>query len=350
MFDDHQQRTELQDIGEFGLIQKIKERVQIRNASTLTGIGDDAAVLEPGSKQILVSTDLLVEHIHFHLSYTPLKHLGYKAVVVNLSDIYAMNGTPTQITISLALSNRFSMEALDELYEGILLACERFSVDLVGGDTTSSAGGLMMSITAIGEVEKDKICYRSGAQEHDLICLSGDLGGAYVGLQILERERMAFKGNETIQPDLTGYAYVIERQLKPEPRKDVIERLGELGVIPTSMIDVSDGLSSDLLHICESSKVGCAVYAEKIPQDYETIKTAEELGIEPLVCALNGGEDYELLFTIKQSDYEAIKDEKRIQIIGHITDLNSGRNIVTKAGTQIALTAQGWNHFTTHQP
>lgn len=340
-----QARTELQELGEFGLIQKLSSSFKNQNTSTLLGIGDDSAIIKPNKEHTVISTDLLIENIHFHLSYTPLKHLGYKAVAVNLSDIYAMNAKPTHITVSLALSNRFSLEALEELYAGIQLACERFGVDLIGGDTSSSNSGLMISITAVGEADIQKVTKRNGAKENDLICVSGDLGGAYIGLQILERERIAFTGNETIQPDLSNYSYILERQLKPEPRQDVIEALEKLGVVPTSMIDVSDGLSSDLMHIAHQSGMGCVIYEEKIPIDYETSRTAEELGLDPLIAALNGGEDYELLFTVSLADYDKIKDEKRIHVIGHITEAAAGYQLIGKGGSQIPLVAQGWNHL-----
>ncbi len=336
-------RTELSAIGEFGLIQKIAEKVTLYHPTTVFGIGDDAAVISPAKKNILVSSDILAENIHFNLSYTPLKHLGYKSVVVNVSDIYAMYGIPTQIIVSIAVSNRFSVEAIEELYEGIHLACKYYNVDLVGGDTTSSSSGLVISITAIGET--DTPVYRSGAQEHDLLCVSGDLGGAYAGLQILERERLIFEENKLIQPDLSGYEYVLERQLKPEAKKNIIEMLYQKKVVPTSMIDISDGLSSEILHICDASKKGCALYEEKIPIDYETIKVAEELNIEPLICALNGGEDYELLFTISQKDYDKIKDEKKVHIIGHIQEQSSGNHLITKSGVAIQLKAKGWKHL-----
>lgn len=339
------QRTELENLGEFGLIQKIADSVVIKRSSTLLGIGDDAAVIQPESNKIVVSTDLLVEGIHFNLMYCPLKHLGYKAVSVNLSDIYAMNASPTQITVSIAISNRFSLEALEELYEGINLACKNYEVDLVGGDTSSSTSGLIISVTAIGEVNQDKIAYRSGAKEYDLVCVSGDLGGAYLGLQILEREKSVYIENANVQPDLTSYQYILERQLKPEPRRDIVDKLSELDITPTAMIDISDGLASEILHICKSSHVGCVIYEEKIPIDYEAETTAQELGLSPLICALNGGEDYELLFTISQADYDKLKDYKGVSVIGHITDKNTGAQLVSKGGAQIPLKAQGWDAF-----
>lgn len=334
----------LDELGEFGLIKHLTDNIVLKNASTLKGVGDDAAVIAPSkNKQIVITTDMLVEGIHFDLLYTPFKHLGYKAVTVNLSDVYAMNAHPKQITVSLAVSNKISVEALEELYEGILLACEIHGVDLVGGDTTSSVSGLIVSITAVGEAEKEDIVYRNGAKENDLICVSGDLGGAFVGLQLLEREKQIFNENPAIQPDFSGYDYVLERQLKPEPRKDVIEMFEELGVQPTSMIDVSDGLSSELIHICSQSNVGCTIYEHKIPIDPSTVIGAEELKLNPTVCALNGGEDYELLFTISLDNYEKIKDQKRVSIIGHITSNKGQYQLVSNDEVVHQLTAQGWD-------
>lgn len=334
----------LEELGEFGLIKHLTENIVLKNKSSVKGVGDDAAVVAPSkNKQIVVTTDMLVEGIHFDLLYTPFKHLGYKAVTVNLSDIYAMNAHPKQITVSLAVSNKISVEALDELYEGILLACEIHGVDLVGGDTTSSVSGLIISITAIGEAKKEDIVYRNGAKENDLICVSGDLGGAFVGLQLLEREKQIFNENPAIQPDFSGYDYVLERQLKPEPRKDVIDMFKELGVQPTSMIDVSDGLSSEIIHICTQSEVGCAIYEHKIPIDPSTIIGAEELKLNPTICALNGGEDYELLFTISLDNYEKIKTQKRVSIIGHITANKGQHQLVSNDEMVHELTAQGWN-------
>ena len=343
MFEDNG-RTELEKLGEFGLIDRIAESVELRNASTIKGIGDDAAVLGEGDVRTLISTDMLVEGVHFDLSYVPLKHLGYKAVVVNLSDICAMNGRPEQITVSIAMSNRFSLEAVEELYSGILAACEKYQVDLVGGDTTSSSSGLVLSITAVGKAHKDDIAYRNGARPTDLICVSGDLGGAYLGLQILEREKRIFAENPAIQPDLTGHDYILERQLKPEARTDIIDMLRLEKVIPTSMIDISDGLSSELMHICTQSKVGCRVYTEKIPVDAATGIAAEELNLDVVTCALNGGEDYELLFTVSIQDHARIKDNPAIRIIGHITEVEDGANLVS-SGQFIALKAQGWKHL-----
>lgn len=339
-------RTELSAMGEFALIKHLTEHFEIKNESTLKGVGDDAAVIEyAAGKQILVSTDMLVEGVHFDLTYVPLKHLGYKSIVVNLSDIYAMNGTPRQVTVSYAASNRFSVEAMEELYAGMLVACKKYGVDLVGGDTTSSTSGLMISVTAIGECEAGQAVYRSGAKEKDLLCVSGDLGGAYMGLQLLEREKFVFKDNPKLQPDLEGNDYILERQLKPEARRDVIEYLHKIGVKPTSMIDVSDGLASEILHLCTNSEVGCELYEDKIPIDLQTYDRAREFGLDPTVCALSGGEDYELLFTVAMSDYEKLKEAKDITIIGHITAKTSGTNLVTRSGGSHPLTAQGWKAF-----
>ena len=322
-------RTPLSKLGEFGLIQHISKNFELKNDTSTFGIGDDCAVIDVGQHFQLITTDMLIEGVHFDLTYTPLKHLGYKSVVVNLSDIYAMNGLPKQITVSVALSNRFPLEAVEELYEGIRLACVAYNVDLVGGDTTSSTSGLCLSITAIGEVAKDKIVYRSGAKEHDLIVVSGDLGSAYLGLQLLNREKQVFESNPQMQPDLQNKDYVLQRQLKPEARKDVVDLFESKGIVPSSMIDISDGLSSELLHLCTNSKVGCAVYEEKLPLDFMAISTAEEFNISAATCALNGGEDYELLFTISQTHYDAIKDDPDLTIIGHITDESHGF-IITK--------------------
>tara|TARA_B100000886_G_scaffold340342_1_gene309305 strand:- start:8231 stop:9280 length:1050 start_codon:yes stop_codon:yes gene_type:complete len=336
-------RTPLSNLGEFGLIQHISKNFELKNDTSIFGIGDDCAVIDAGHYFQLVTTDMLVEGIHFDLTYTPLKHLGYKAVVVNLSDIYAMNGLPKQITVSIAISNRFTLEAIEELYEGIGLACDAYNVDLVGGDTTSSTSGLCLSITAIGEVDKDKVVYRNGAKEHDLIVVSGDLGSAYLGLQLLNREKQVFESNPLMQPDLQNRDYVLQRQLKPEARKDIIDLFESKGLLPSSMIDVSDGLSSELLHLCVSSNVGCAVYEEKIPIDFMAISTADEFNLSATTCAMNGGEDYELLFTICQSYYDIIKDNPDLAIIGHITDEASGAVLVTKDENHQPLTAQGWN-------
>lgn len=335
--------SELHQLGEFGLIKHLTQNIELQNKSSVKGVGDDAAVIEFKNKQTVVTTDLLVEGIHFDLLYTPLKHLGYKAVVVNLSDVYAMNAHPKQITVSLAVSNKISVEALEELYEGILLACNIYGVDLVGGDTTSSTSGLIISITAIGEVDSKDVVYRNGAKENDLICVSGDLGGAFMGLQLLEREKQVFNDNPAIQPDFAGHDYVLERQLKPEPRQDVIEMFKEIGVKPTAMIDVSDGLSSDLLHICDQSNVGCVIYEDKIPLDFTVVSLAQDFNFDPTVCALNGGEDYELLFTIPLEEYNKIKDQKRVTIIGHITADKGNYTIVDKNQQVHQLIAQGWN-------
>lgn len=333
----------LSDLGEFGLIARLTEKIQLKNASSILGVGDDAAVLSYPEKKIVITTDLLTEGIHFNLMYVPLKHLGYKAVVVNLSDVYAMNATPRQITVSIAISSKFSLEAVEELYSGIHLACEKYGVDLVGGDTTSSLTGLTISVTAIGEATDDELIYRSGAQVNDLLCVSGDLGGAYMGLQLLERENEVFKVNPLQKPQFEGYDYILERQLKPEARPDIKELLKTLNIKPTAMIDISDGLSSEAMHLCKASKVGCSIYEEKIPLDKQTKDFAEELSINPLVAALNGGEDYELLFTVPISSFDVLKKEFDITIIGHITPEIDGTNLITTGGSIIPLQAQGWN-------
>jgi thiamine-monophosphate kinase len=340
---DNPSDTELSQLGEFGLIKHLTQHIELNQPSTLKGVGDDAAVIDNGSLQTVVSTDMLVEGIHFDLTYVPLKHLGYKSVVVNLSDIYAMNAEARQIVVSIAISNRFRLEALEELYAGMLLACQKYNVDLVGGDTTSSLSGLIINITAIGAAKKEELVYRNGAKESNLLCVSGDLGGAYMGLQVLEREKSVFKENPKLQPDLEGKDYILERQLKPEARKDVVELLKTLGVQPTSMIDISDGLSSEILHLCTSSNVGVELYEEKIPIDPLTFDTAREFNLDPTLCALSGGEDYELLFTVDIGDYEKIKNSMDISIIGHITNESKGRLMVAKAGTVHELSAQGWN-------
>ncbi|MFH0866887.1 MAG: thiamine-phosphate kinase [Bacteroidota bacterium] len=337
------ERTELSELGEFGLIKRISGFVELKNHSTLKGIGDDAAVISAEGGEILVSTDLLAEGIHFDLSYIPLKHLGYKAATVNFSDIAAMNGTPEQITVGIALSSRISLEAVDELYEGIRLACKNYNVDLVGGDTSASASGLFISVTVIGRAGKDEIVYRNGAQLNDIIFVSGDLGGAYMGLLLLKREKRVFEANPEMQPELSGYDYILQRQLKPEPRTDIIKRLKEAKVKPTSMIDISDGLASEILHICEESGKGAAVYEEKIPIDPVTVSMAEELKIDQTIAALNGGEDYELLFTISQNDFEKVKNIPGITPVGHITE--GGANLVSRSGSLVPLTAQGWDAF-----
>ncbi|HZL10715.1 MAG TPA: thiamine-phosphate kinase [Prolixibacteraceae bacterium] len=336
-------QTPLAELGEFGLINHLTKNIQIKNDSTLTGVGDDAAVLSYPDKKIVVTTDLLTEGIHFNLMYVPLKHLGYKAVIVNLSDVYAMNATPRQITVSIAISSKFSLEAIDELYSGIHMACEKYGVDLVGGDTTSSLTGLTISVTAIGEANEEELVYRSGAKISDLVCVSGDLGGAYMGLQLLERENEVFKVNSHLKPQFEGYDYILERQLKPEARSDFKELFKTLGIQPTSMIDISDGLSSEVLHLCKASKVGCNIYEEKIPLDRQTKDFAEELSINPLVAALNGGEDYELLFTVPLASFDVIKKEFDITVIGHITAESEGANLITSGGSVIPLQAQGWN-------
>lgn len=341
--DKNQQRTNLSDLGEFGLISHLTKNFEIKNSSTLKGVGDDAAVIDFKTRKAVISTDLLIEGIHFDLSYVPLKHLGYKSVVVNLSDIFAMNAKATQITVSIAVSNRFPLEALEELYEGIRLACEIYKVDLVGGDTTSSTRGLIISVTAIGEAESDEIVYRDGAKENDLIVVTGDLGGAYLGLQVLEREKAVFQVNPNSQPDLDMYSYIIERQLKPEARKDIPPLLRELGVLPTSMMDISDGLSSEILHICEQSGVGCRLFEDKIPLDPQVISTCEEFNLDSTTIALSGGEDYELLFTISQKDYDKIKGNPNLSVIGYITNKEQGRYLVTRSGEAVEIIAKGWN-------
>jgi thiamine-monophosphate kinase len=336
----------IDELGEFALIDQLTNQFENRNPNTLLGIGDDAAVIALSeTESLLLSTDSLVEGVHFNLMYMPLKHLGYKAVAVNVSDICAMNGIPEQITVSIAVSSKFSLEALEELYEGIKLACEHYKIDLIGGDTTSSRAGLMINIAVVGRAQKDKIAYRSGAKEYDLLVVTGDLGAAYMGLQLLEREKEVFQANPNIQPDLDGYDYIIERQLKPEARVDIIQYLKELEVVPTSMIDISDGLASEILHICKASKVGCYLYDEKIPIDAKTSMTAIDFNLDPSTCALNGGEDYELLFTVKQEDFEKVNSNPNMTIIGHITDEKDGIYFIDKSGSAITLKAQGWKHF-----
>ena len=330
----------ISELGEFALIRHLTEKINLKNPSTVKGAGDDAAVLDYGAKKTLVATDLLLEGIHFDLTYVPLKHLGYKAAVVNFSDIYAMNGQPKQITVSIGISARFKVEDIDEIYSGILLACEKYGVDLVGGDTSSSLTGLMISVTCIGEAEN--VVYRSGAKETDLICVSGDLGAAYMGLQLLEREKRVFAQNlESAQPDFKGKDYILERQLKPEARRDIVRILAENNIVPTAMIDVSDGLSSDMMHICEQSKVGCRIYEEHIPVDYETATMAEEFNMNLITAALNGGEDYELLFTVALAEHDKVKNINEVKIIGHITE--AGLALVTRDGQEFQLRAQGWN-------
>ncbi len=339
-------RSEISSLGEFGLINRISQSISLQNSSSLKGIGDDAAVIDAGDDLILFSTDMLLEGIHFDLSYMPLQHLGYKAVAVNVSDIAAMNGRPEQITIGLGLSNRFSTEAIDSLYAGIRAACENFKVDLVGGDTSASASGLVISISILGRVKKDKVVYRSGAKPSDIICVTGDLGGAYMGLQVLEREKQVFLTNPEMQPDLEKYEYVVSRQLKPEARMDIIHDLDELGIVPSSMIDISDGLASELLHLSNNSNVGVRIYEDKIPIDNETFDTAAlEFKVDPVTCALNGGEDYELLFTIKQADFEKVKNHPDIQFIGYVHEDPKQNFMQSKLGTIVPLSAQGWDHF-----
>lgn len=336
-------RTEIAQLGEFGLIRHLTQKFTLKNPSSLKGIGDDAAVVDHGDKKTLVTTDLLLEGIHFDLVYVPLKHLGYKAAVVNFSDIYAMNGKPVQMTVSLGISKRFSVEDLDQLYEGIALACENYGVDLIGGDTSASLTGLTLSITCIGEGDKDKIVYRNGARQNDLICVTGDLGSAYMGLQLLEREKNVFKGNDQAQPDFDGKDYILQRQLKPEARKDIIEELAKRSILPTAMMDISDGLSSELMHICSQSNTGCRIYEDKIPISYQAAVMAEEINMSIVTAALNGGEDYELLFTVSMDDYEKIISMEHVGIIGHMTKPETGLMLVGREGEEIELKAQGWN-------
>ena len=337
-------RTEVSSLGEFGLIDHLTKNNEIRNSSTVVGVGDDGAVIDHFGRQTVVSSDLLIEGIHFDLSYTPLKHLGYKSVIVNLSDIYAMNAVPTQIVLNIAFSNRFSLEALDEFYEGVYAACERYSVDLIGGDTSTSQKGFIISVTAIGEVAPGRFVKRSGARANDLICVSGELGGAFLGLTLLEREKKIFMETGS-QPDLEGQTYIVGRLLKPEARKDIVEFFAEAGITPTAMIDVSDGLSSDLLHICKESNVGCVLYEDKLPFNDEMKAFAYKLQIDPTACALSGGEEYELLFTVDQADYEKVKSNPAISIVGYVTGSEEGKKIITRAGNKHDLVAQGWNHL-----
>ena len=336
-------RTEISTLGEFGLIEHLTKNIELQNASSIVGVGDDAAVIDHFGKQTVITTDLLIEEVHFDLMYTPLKHLGYKSVIVNLSDLYAMNATPTQITLSLGVSNKFSVEALDEFYEGVYAACEKYGVDLVGGDTASSQKGFIISVTAIGEVTPDKFVKRSTAKKGDLLCVSGDLGGAYIGLLFLEREKKIYLENPAVQPDLEGESYVVGRLLKPEARKNIVEFFEKSGIVPTSMIDVSDGLSSEILHICKESELGCVLYEEKIPVSEETKNAAFKFEIDPTACALSGGEDYELLFTIHQTDYEKLVLSEEISVIGYMTDAADGAKIITKGNNTFPVTAQGWD-------
>jgi thiamine-monophosphate kinase len=337
------QRTEISKYGEFGLIKHLTEKFKIQNESTLKGIGDDAAVLQYGDKKTLVTTDLLLEGIHFDLVYVPLMHLGYKSAVVNFSDIYAMNGTPKQLTVSLGISKRFSVEDLEQFYAGLELACQHYGVDLIGGDTSASLTGLTISITCIGEGEEGRIVYRNGAGQTDLICVTGDLGSAYMGLQLLEREKIVFRADENAQPDFEGKDYILQRQLKPEARKDIIEQLRKLDIVPTAMMDVSDGLSSELKHLCSQSNTGCRVYEDKIPINYQAAVMAEELNMSIVTAALNGGEDYELVFTAKLEDYDKIVTMEGVGIVGHMTKPELGLNLVGREGEEIQLQAQGWN-------
>ena len=338
-----QKRTEIATLGEFGLIKHLPADIELKNAETKYGIGDDAAVLDTSNQQTLVTTDLLMEGVHFDLVYTPLKHLGYKAAIVKFSDIYAMNGIPKQITVSLAVSKRFCIEDLEQFYEGLRLACQLHNVDIVGGDTTSSVTGLAISITCIGTAQPEQIVYRNGAKETDLICVSGDLGAAYMGLQLLEREKAVFEGENEINPDFSGKEYLLERQLKPEARKDIIEDLAKENILPTSMIDISDGLSSELMHICTQSNTGCRVYEDRIPIDYQTAVMAEELNMNVTTCALNGGDDYELLFTVPLTAHDKVAAMKGVKVIGHITKAELGCALITRDGQEFTLKAQGWN-------
>lgn len=339
-------RLEIKQLGEFGLIDRIRREFTVNHPNSVYGIGDDAAVIDAGKDFLLAATDMLVEGIHFDLTYTPIHHLGYKAVAVNVSDIAAMNGKAEQITVSIALSNRFSVEAVDALYQGIKAACENYKVDLVGGDTTSSTSGLIISITALGRVPKEKVAYRHGAREHDILCVTGDLGGAFMGLQVLEREKEVFLSNPEMQPGLEKYDYIVGRQLKPEARTEIIFDLEEFGVVPTSMIDISDGLASELLHLSNESNIGVRIYEEKIPIDQLTYETAVEFKLDPITCALNGGEDYELLFTINKADQEKLKNHPDVHMIGYIHSRTDQNVMVTKQGNVVPLRAQGWDHFT----
>lgn len=343
--EEHPERTELAALGEFGLIRLLTDSIELKQKSTVYGVGDDCAVVRHDAKQTLVTTDLLIEGVHFDMTYMPLKHLGYKAAVVNISDIVAMNGKATQLLVGIAVSSRFSTEAIEEIYAGIKLACENYQVDLVGGDTVSSVTGLFISMTAIGEAAEDEVVYRHGASKGDLVCVSGNLGAAYAGLLILEREKQAYKVNPNLQPDLDGYDYILSRQLKPEARIDIVQRLQKAKVKPTAMIDISDGLASEILHITQQSKLGCSLYEEKIPVDVTTVGIAKDFEIDPSTFALNGGEDYELLFTVKQEDFDKVKDLEDISIIGHMTDASAGVNLVTRSGSQVEIRAQGWDAF-----
>ena len=340
-----EERTELAELGEFGLIEKLSQQISTINESTSKGIGDDAAVIDSGDHYSLLSTDMLLEGVHFDLSYVPLQHLGYKAIAVNVSDIAAMNGVPKQVTVSIGLSNRFSLEAIETIYDGMRAAAKDFKVDIVGGDTSTSKSGLVLSISAFGIVNKDKVVYRSGANDNDIICVTGDLGGAFVGLQVLEREKQTFLANPDMQPQLDSYHYIVQRQLKPTARMDIIHELSEQGIVPTSMIDVSDGLASEVLHLTQNSDLGASIYEDKLPIDKQTYDTAVEFNIDPISCVMNGGEDYELLFTIKQDDYEKLEKHPDIHFIGHMNPKDKGVNLLTKQNNVVPVTAQGWNHL-----
>jgi thiamine-monophosphate kinase len=340
-----EERTEIASLGEFGLIDHLTKNIELQNASSIVGVGDDGAVIDPLGKQIVISTDLLIEGVHFDLMYTPLKHLGYKSVVVNLSDVYAMNAIPTQITLSIAFSNRFSLEALEDFYEGVYAACEKYDVDLVGGDTSTSQKGFVISVTAVGEVKQDKYVKRSTAQKGDLLCVSGDLGAAFIGLTLLEREKKIYLESPKVQPDLEDQKYVVGRLLKPEARKDIIEFFADSEIIPTAMMDVSDGLSSEILHICKQSNLGCVLYEDKIPIHEDTRNAAYKFELDPTACALSGGEDYELLFTLPQAEYEKLVLNEQISVIGYMTEPEKGKKIITKGGNTFDITAQGWNAF-----
>ena len=351
MIEQTEEKVTLETLGEFGLIKHLTKSIKLKNKSSLKGVGDDAAVLDFGKKKALVTTDILLEGIHFDLTYMPLRHLGYKAAMVNFSDICAMNGTPTQLLITIGVSKRFALEQIEEIYAGIYMACEQYNVDVVGGDTTSSLTGLTLSLTCLGEADANKIVYRNGAKVNDLVCVTGDLGAAYMGLQLLEREKMVFQGQKDpeFQPDFAGKEYILERQLKPEARKDIIENLAKANIVPTSMMDVSDGLSSELLHICNQSGVGCRVYEEKLPIDYVTAMMCEEFNINLTTAALNGGEDYELLFTVPLALHDTVKELDNVHIIGHITDVSEGSALVTRDGQEFAIQAQGWTAFARDQ-
>jgi len=340
-----EKRTELEELGEFGLIERLAKDIKTVNESTKLGIGDDAAVIDSGDHFTLLSTDMLLEGVHFDLSYVPLQHLGYKAIAVNVSDIAAMNGTPKQVTVSLGLSNRFSLEAIETLYQGMNAAAEDFKVDIVGGDTSTSKSGLVLSISVLGIVDKDKVTYRSGANDNDIVCATGDLGGAYIGLQVLEREKQTFLANPEMQPKLDDYQYIVQRQLKPTARIDAILELAEKGIVPTSMIDISDGLASEILHLTKASNLGANLYEDKLPIDKQTYDTAVEFNLDPISCAMNGGEDYELLFTIKQEDYNKLEKHPDIHFIGHMNPKEKGVNLVTKQNNVVPISAQGWNHL-----